>query len=149
MHEDEQVPDPLILELVSDGHNVRPVLVRKYPCGVPEYRDTLNQRGKDGWPEITYWPRENHYSLYTGGYPHSIRSDPHSYSVHYWSQEAYVIEKEMREQIMKMLDELDSVRPLPRKKEVENITQPRPEDFGERWYRELEDKKKKERGWKI
>lgn len=152
--EDGEVPDPLVLELVPDGENVRPVLVTKCPLGIPEYRTDLNQRGHDSWPEITCWPRREHHALYTGGITYTgiigpILSNPHSWSTQYWTQEIYMILQERREYLLKVLKELDMVKPLTRKKGSQNLVEPQPEDFGERWYQELEEKRKKERRFKL
>ena len=144
-YEDDEVPDPLILELVSDGDNVRPVLVKKCPPEIPEWRNSLNQRGHDAWPEITCWPHSLHYALSTG-FQKSIPAGSYcDWSRKFFNQEIHVILKERKEQILGVLKELNTAKAYPRPKGTQHEIGPRPEDFGEEWYRELQDMNKKRR----
>lgn len=140
--------EPLVLELVPEDDHVHLVRVQKCPPKAADTFSDLNQRGKDAWPEITMWPRGMKYRLYHGeGTIHPISGERPRWSIKLWPIEQYIYDKQIKREINKALDELPLVKPYPRKgKQSDDYDcNPRPEDFGPRWYAELQEMKHKQR----
>ena len=136
--------DPLVLELVPDGEHVRPVLVQKCLPGRPTSAESLNQRGHETWPEITCWPKHSHFGL-SGGKYFMVQSTHHNWSSRFYNQELHIMLLECRDGVIRALAELDEAKPLERTSSWGNPLMPHPDDFGERWYRELKELNRQKR----
>lgn len=111
------------------------VSVTLCPPGVAAGAMELRTRGHSMWPEITCWPKYNHFPLWDG-----LTNDPRPVirvrGMRLWNQEVAVYLTERKSSIGAMIEELGLSHMLPRVGGFENILTPRPEDFelfGERW----------------
>jgi len=79
--------------------------------------------------EITVWPHGYQYALFHGmGAPRHIRSRRGCFL---WLQEEYVYRLEMRSALLRAMEEMDKLFPIPRDPEhLDSDVNPYPEDFG-------------------
>lgn len=102
------------------------------PPGVAIGFEEFSNRGRVG-PLITCWPRleRAQYNLFEG-----IGTPKHgqmivSGKVHLWWQEAYVYSLERRSALIRAMENMDKIFPIPRDPEhLDNDVEPYPEDFG-------------------
>jgi hypothetical protein len=123
----------------------------RYPPGNAEGSSYLRNRGHPEYGEITCWPNYQHHPLYVGGVdPDRNITEVVVSGTRLWNQELSIYLDERRRNVIKALENLHEVKPIPRvgqfrvgqsrmggkktrRTNIYSDVKPHPEDFGSEW----------------